>query len=372
MSRSLLPVLLLALAATSACPARHAEEARPAPVEGARPSQATVGTSCADARLGIAEDHVVATVNGVQVKASEITDQLRGAEDSALRDYCAAVSKVRAAAVEAKVDELLLKTRADAEGKTVDEYVAAVAAAAVESLTEEEVQKFYDERKRADAPPYEMIKDRVRMAVVQERQAEAVGALVKEVRAGAKIEVTLPDTRPPPVDIALGAHTPTAGPADAPVTVVEFADFQCPYCQVMARSLHEVKSRMKDRPVKFAYMHFPLSFHAQARPAAEISQCATAQGKFWPMHDVIFENMDKLDDDSLRGYAEKSGLDMSALDACLKEGAVKAQVQADYVAGEKAGVSGTPTLFINGHKYEGELDPAAIVAAIEAELSRAN
>src|SRR5690606_29706167 len=160
---------------------------------------------------------------------------------------------------------------------------------------DEEIEAFYKERAPPDAPPVDVVKPQIAAALKREKAAEAFEGLFAELEKGVVVERRLPDVRPSAVEIGVQAHTPTAGAEQPVVEVVEFADFECPYCQVMANALDDVKARFKDKPVRFSYRHFPLSFHPNARPAAEVSQCAREQGKFWEVHDKIYANMDKMD-----------------------------------------------------------------------------
>ena len=360
---SLLPVLSLLLVG---CPKSEAPNVKkdPAPT-----SARQLAETCDDARLTLAADRVVARVDGQALTAGDV-EGLKAAEEAALRKYCSEVSTARQSAVQARVDEMLIDRQAKAAGQSREDFLRTAAEKAAANITEEEAKAFFEARKSPQAPPYEAVADQVREALAQERQGVAIRALIMSARAGVSVDLQLPDTRPPAVEIAINAHNKFAGPADAQVTVVKYSDFECPYCQVMANALDDVKKKLDGKSVRFVYKHFPLSFHPHARRAAEASQCAAAQGKFWQMHDTIFANMDKLDDESLSAHAQTAGADLKVFEGCMSAGSARDEVQADYEEGERVGVSGTPTLFINGHKFEGGNDPSAIVAAIEKELTR--
>lgn len=174
---------------------------------------------------------------------------------------------------------------------------------------------------------------------------------------------------------------PARGPKDAKVTIIEFSDFQCPFCQrAFTDAVAGIKRDYVDTgKVRFVYRDFPLSFHVNAQISGEASECADEQGKFWEMHDLLFTKGQAdgtgLDSASLKQYAKDLGLDAAKFDSCLDTGKYKAEVQKDLADGSAAGVSGTPTFFIGNdkNKYQmivGAQPYAVIKQAIEAELAR--
>jgi protein-disulfide isomerase len=142
---------------------------------------------------------------------------------------------------------------------------------------------------------------------------------------------------------------PVWGPEDAPVVMVEFSDFQCPYCHRFAtETLPQIRQTYGDK-VRFIYRDFPLSsIHPQAEKAAEAGQCAQEQGKFWELHDLMFENQGALMVDDLKGYAQEAGLDAATFSDCLDSGKTAQEIQRDYQDGQVAGVTGTPGFLVNG------------------------
>jgi len=176
-----------------------------------------------------------------------------------------------------------------------------------------------------------------------------------------------------PVDVATGKNV--MGDADAPITIVEFSDFQCPFCQ---RFTQQTGSQIIDQyvatgKVRFAYRHFPLSFHQNAQKAAEASECAADQGKFWEFHDIMFERGSGdgtgLAVADLKAYAAELKLNTADFNTCLDSDAKAALVQADFAAGSAAGVSGTPAFFVNGKAIVGAQPFSAFQAMIDAELA---
>jgi diadenylate cyclase len=167
------------------------------------------------------------------------------------------------------------------------------------------------------------------------------------------------------LDTPVGDRDHARGPATAPVTLVEYGDFECPYCGRTYPVVKELRERLGDR-LRFVFRHFPLdSVHLHARRAAEAAEAAAAQGRFWEMHDLLFANQEDLDDESLRRYATGLGLDLARFESDLAERRHAPRVREDRLDGERSGVEGTPTFFVNGARYEGSLDLEGLQAAVE-------
>lgn len=160
---------------------------------------------------------------------------------------------------------------------------------------------------------------------------------------------------------------PEYGPADAKVTVVEFSDFECPYCSRAANVMTGLKEKYGDK-VRFVFRQFPLSFHKNAQGAAEASMAANAQGKFWEFHDLMFKNQKALSTAELEGYAKTVGLDMAKFKADMESHKYADQVKSDVELGGKVAVSGTPTLFINGERAANPTDLAAVSKVVDKAL----
>jgi len=240
--------------------------------------------------------------------------------------------------------------------------------AGVPQPSDADIEAFYNARKPPDAPPLEQVRDQVIQAINAEKSEKVFTALLDELRAAAQVDKRLPDVRPPALELA-AEHSPWLGSSEATVQVVEFSDFECPYCSRAADTLRQLKEQYADKPVQFVFRHFPLSFHPNARPAAEYAQCAHEQGKFWPMHDAIFAAQRELSTDKLKETAGQVGLDTAKLDECLAR--VGSVIEADMKAAGEAGVGGTPSFYINGQAFDGNPTVAGLSEAIDAELARA-
>ncbi|WP_144149185.1 DsbA family protein [Paraburkholderia sp. BCC1884] len=170
----------------------------------------------------------------------------------------------------------------------------------------------------------------------------------------------------PPV----GSADHAQGPADAPVTLVEYGDFECPYCGAMYGVIKAVQRSMGDQ-LRFVFRHFPLTdMHAHALHAAEFSEAAATVGKFWEAHDALYENQTALTDSDLGRYGAELGLHTRDL-ASAFSGTYDETIQKDFDSGLRSGVNGTPTLFINGHRYEGDRDADTLISALRAAIRSA-
>ena len=155
------------------------------------------------------------------------------------------------------------------------------------------------------------------------------------------------------------------GPADAAVTLVEYGDYECPYCGAAFPIIKEVQSRMGER-LRFVFRNFPIATsHPHAEQAAEAAEAAATQGSFWQMHDLLYENQRRLRDPDLRDYAERLALDVERFDKELADHVHAARVREDFMSGVRSGVNGTPTFYINGTRHDDSYDVETMVAALE-------
>jgi protein-disulfide isomerase len=165
--------------------------------------------------------------------------------------------------------------------------------------------------------------------------------------------------------IPVGPRDHVQGPANAPITLVEYGDFQCPYCRQAYPIVKQVQEQLGGR-LRFAFRNFPLTrIHPQAEHAAEAAEAAAAQGAFWQMHDRLFERQFALEDENLVEYATELGLDGDRLAGELAAGTHRDRVRDDFMSGVKSGVNGTPTFYINGVRHEGGYDLASLRAVLE-------
>lgn len=196
---------------------------------------------------------------------------------------------------------------------------------------------------------------------VQRRRAEYIG----DLKRAADIRVRL---EPPRLSVETG-ESPIEGPATAPVTIVEFSDFECPYCAQLAQTLKRIRVKYSGR-IRFAYRHMPLPMHPNAQKAAEVLTCAMRQDRFWFMHDKLFESQRRVQAGDWMGMARESGMDLEAMARCLESPDISNAWKADQKAAESYGITGTPALFVNGRLFNGAVSFDTLSAAIEEELGR--
>jgi len=180
------------------------------------------------------------------------------------------------------------------------------------------------------------------------------------------VEANRPLTLPQQSLIADG-NRPSFGPPDAKVVVVEFSDFQCPFCLNTANTVHEIRNKFV-RQVRFVFRQFPLNFHTQAHLAAEAALAAHAQGKFWELHDLLFTHQKALERKDIEGYAASAGLNMDAFRKSLDDNSFNLAVTEDIDIGNQVHVQGTPTMFINGKRVTNPSDTPAVLNAIHEAL----
>jgi protein-disulfide isomerase len=169
----------------------------------------------------------------------------------------------------------------------------------------------------------------------------------------------------PTLRAPVGAQDHVAGPASAAVTLLEYGDFECPFCKIDASVVQEIRRRLGDR-LRFVWRHFPRPEHPHARHAAEAAEAAAAQGRFWEAHTLLFEHQEALEEQHLVEYAAQLGLDVDRFGVELREHRYAERVQQDVLSGIHSGVHGTPTFFINGVRHEGDRAIGPLLAAIEA------
>ena len=272
------------------------------------------------------------------------------------------------AALPQLIDNKLIEIEAAAQGMEPGEFFA-TKSADVQEVTDADIDAWYEANKARVQQPKENVAEQIRAFLVQERTQAVRQEVVAELRAKHSVKMLFEPVRKE-VD---SAEAPYKGGADAPVTIVEFSDFQCPFCSRINPELAKVREKYGDK-VKVVFRQFPLhSIHPEAQKAAEASLCAGDQGKFWELHDKMFANQRALKVDNLKTAAEEIGLDMEVFSSCLDSGAKASQVTADLRAGQAAGVSGTPSVFVNGRAVRmvrGTPHSVSIGNLVDDELSR--
>ena len=306
---------------------------------------------------------VVATVAGQPLKADSLIERLKPIiYRMKLEAY--EVTKER---IDQMVDNTLLLEEAKRRQIGPEEIIRAEVSDKVRNPTEDEINKFYSENKARISGDLNSIRNQLVTYLQNESRQQLEKNLSDRLRKGADIRWML--TEPPqPVQNISVDDDPSRGDANAPVTIVEFTDFQCPACAAMHPVLEEVLKSYGNK-VRFVVRDFPLNQHENARKAAEAADAANAQGKFFEYIAILFKNQKALDVPSLKKYASDLGLDRARFDAALDRGVYAAEVEKDVSDGEMYGVGSTPTIFINGVELK-VLSAEGLKQAIDAAANR--
>ncbi len=310
---------------------------------------------------------VVATVGGRSITLAEV-------DDKALQQPATSFGNVRLAqalydARRAAIDELVANALMEEEAKTrgVDRsaLVEKEIGDKVSPVTDVEVSSWYEaNRARVQGAPLDQVRAPIRAYLIQERMEDARQRFITTLKAKTPVRVMLD---PPRMHVSAG-NSPSKGRADAPIELIEFSDFQCPFCLRADPTVRQILNTYGDR-IRFVYRHYPLPGHPNARPAAEAAACAAEQDQFWPYHDKLFANPSKLSADDLKRTAADLKLDTAKFDACVDSHKYKALVDADIKEGSEVGVDGTPAFFINGRMVSGAQPYDVFKRIIDEELA---
>jgi len=261
----------------------------------------------------------------------------------------------------------LLSAEAKKQNKTVDELLAAEVGGSFEP-SEIEINAWYqDNQSRVRGRTVDQLRGQIADLLRKERRAEANAKLDARLYKEQKVEVRLQ-----PYRVELNNEgAPAMGPDDAPVTFVEFSDFQCPFCSQFHPTMKQLAQKYGSK-LRVVYRQYPIpSLHPNAFKAAEASLCANEQGKFWELHDMMFQEQNQLTISDLKAKAARLSMDQKKFDSCLDSGKYTQRVQDDAKEGSKVGVSGTPALFVNGVEIDGGAVGFDVVSkAIDRELER--
>jgi protein-disulfide isomerase len=325
-----------------------------------------VGLGCATLGLGKGAEPVAARVGDEVITVAELDAKIKDdlwkrqtGDGNPLR-----VHEVRTAALKSFVAERALEAQAKKRGLTVEAMLDAEFKA-LPPVDDAAIKAFYDQNAdKVQGRPLESISPQIRSHLEGEAKHKVVEAIL------AKTETKIELVRPPVPRVQVSAGGAARGPADARVTIVEFSDFQCPYCQRAKPVLDEIEKRYP-KDVRIVYRHLPLdSLHPRARPSAEAAACAADGNKFWEYHDRLFANNRALADADLRKYAAEVGLDAKSFEECVSSRRHQAAVEADVQEAKKLGITGTPAFVLNGILMSGLKSPDDFDALIKEELGK--
>jgi protein-disulfide isomerase len=335
-----------------------------------------VTLACTNAQTAPAEqataqtaDAVVAEVGGRKITLKEVDDRWQASDPAERARVTQMLYQHRRNTLEQIVGDLLIEDAAKAAKLSVPQFVEQEAGKRIQPVTDTDIQQFYEANKeRAQGRTFDQLRDPIRDFLADQRKQQARTQLIDDLKSkSGGVKVTLD---PPRATVDVAATDPAKGPATAPITIVEFSDFQCPFCARVNPTLDEVRKVYGDK-VRIVFKDFPLPNHAQAPKASEAAHCAGEQGKYWELHDRMFANQQALQIPQLKEYAAAVGLEMNAFNQCLDSGKHSSRVAANMKAGEALGVGSTPTLFVNGRPVVGAQSFEYFKAVIDEELARA-
>lgn len=326
----------------------------------------TPESSPSRAVLDPGEPEVLATIDGNPVTAADLEDSVGDQLAQMEFQYKNQRYQLMSDALKNVVRDRVLEEEAASQGMSREELIESVTEGK-DQATDADVAEWYRQNQaRVGNRSLEEVSPQIKQYLLGLGPQQAVDTYAQELLEQRKVVYLLQPLR---ADLDTD-DSPAYGPEGAPVTVVEFSDFECGYCRRVVGTLDQVKENYGDQ-VRIVFRQFPLQNHANAQKAAEASLCANDQGKFWPMHDLLFAEQDRLDVDSLKKKADRIGLDRAVFDDCLDSDRHAEKVRSDLQDGTSVGVSGTPALFVNGINVPGgAVSYETLSQAIDDELQR--
>lgn len=323
---------------------------------------AGVSPAWSQASNNTAASNPVAIVAGQPISEAELLNQTR----SQMQQLRNQEYEIKKQALDGLVNQNLLEAEARQQNVAVADLLMREVDSQLRETTEEEISAFYAGQKDRIGKPIEEVKGQIAQLLKQGRLQQARQDYVAKLRNKLPVEILL---EPPRLNVSADPAR-LRGDVNAPVTIVEFSDFQCPFCLRAYPTIRAVLAKYPGK-VRLSYRDFPLSaIHAQARSASEAARCAGDSGKFWEYHDILFEKPGDLSRENLMAHAAALSLDTPAFELCLEAGKHRAAVEQDYQEGQQAGISGTPAFYINGIFLSGAQQSTAFEQIIDSELAR--
>jgi Skp family chaperone for outer membrane proteins len=313
----------------------------------------------------------IAVVNGENITEDQLNkaaasdlDNLELKKLQAEANHNRERSEILERKLEELMEEKLLAAEAAKRKIPAEQLLATEVDSKVIVPTDQQMQDFYNDNKARIPVPYEQAASQIRDYMIQLRKQDVRENFFASLKKDYAVRSFFQPVR---FDIATAGH-PSRGPANAAVTIVEFSDFECPFCGNLFPVMKEIEAKYPDT-VRVVYRQFPLNtIHPHAQKAAEASLCAKEQNKFWEYHDSLFENQRDLTEEALKARAANLKLDTAAFDTCLTSGMQAAAVRKDIADGNRAGVTGTPAIYINGRPHREDTSFEGISKAVDEEL----
>ena len=315
------------------------------------------------------ESGPVATWSNGSISEKELDESLKTELLKLESEYVSGRYDTRLEGLEAMVSEKILEAEVEKRGLSdVTALLTAEIDAKIGEPTDAEITQFYAMMaRRLGGRPLDEVRPVIVQEITRRATAERFQTFLTEMRDAYGVKITLPRPEVPRIPVSVD-DDPSIGPDDAPITIVQFAEFQCPYCGRAKQVIDQVMKKYEGK-VRMVYRDFPLSFHDRAIPAAVAANCAGEQGKYWEMYDKLMSNQRALSEEDLTGHATALELDMDKWNTCRKDPAQAEEVQKDFEDGTRAGVQGTPAFFINGIFLNGAVPLEQFTAIIDAELA---
>ena len=328
-------------------------------------AQPAAGPAGSPASAGSGE--VLATVNGTSITEQDVR-KAAGLELSRLEEQLYQLKKQQ---VDALVEERLIAAEARRRGITVEAFEQAEIASQVPAVTEPEIDAFVEANRARIRGDVTQLRPQIREFLTEQKTGARRATVVGALRNAAAVEMKMAAPAPFRADVDV-TDAPVRGAATAPVTIVEYSDFHCPFCRRVQPTLTALLDKYKGQ-VRLVYKHLPLDgLHPQARRVSEAAWCAGRQDKFWQFHDAVYaDSGSDASDATLSRYATAAGLDTAAFTACLAGPEAKAAIQQDVAQGEALGLNSTPGFFVNGREVRGAQPIDAFIAIIDEELTGA-
>ena len=303
----------------------------------------------------------LAAVDGEPISTAEVDQKAAGA----LRALDIKRYELREAALNGLVAERLLERESQGSHLSVDKLLDERVYSKVIAPTPEEIESYYLGVKERIGKPLDDVRSQIADFLYNSHRRQAYDAYVAELRKKATVVIFL---TPPRASVSVDPDRVRGAPAAA-ITIVEFSDFECPYCARAEDTVHQLLSKYPTQ-VRIAYRDFPLSFHPHAQSLAEASRCAAAQGKFWQFHDYLFGHQAEMPDRDLGKLSTQLGMDAGRFLHCVDQHTYATAVKRDMAEGEKLDLEGTPAFFINGIELSGAVPLAEFTQVIDLELER--
>ena len=313
-------------------------------------------------------DQVVGEVAGKPITLKDVDAKWEAFDAAERARVVQAMYQSRRNMLDQLVGDMLIENAAKAAGQPVKAFLEQDDLKRLPAITEADVAQFFEQNKdRAEGRTLEQLRGEIKPFLEERRRLQARAMLVEDLKAKNTTWKVMLD--PPRYTVPTTASDPVRGNPSAPVTIVEFSDYQCPYCARVNPTLAKVRETYGDR-VKIIFKDYPLPNHPQAPKAAEAARCAGDQQKYWEMHDAMFANQRALEVPMLKQTARAIGLDGATFDQCIDSGKHAATVQSGTELGNQMGVNSTPTLYVNGRPLIGAMPFENFKQIIDEELAR--